>query len=93
MRGSSASVSSCCVWKRNWVSGRGHRDDVSALLQSFTKDKGQAGLDAAWSEYTSQWGPSPSQDQMKITAVEVGTDNYFLVAVQTAIYLHAAAAR
>ena len=71
----------------------GRRDDVRALLRSFTQDKGQAGLDAAWSEYTSQWGPSPSQDQMKITAVEVGTDNYFLVAVQTAIYLHAAAAK
>ena len=71
----------------------GCRDDVTALLRFYTKDKGQAGLEAALAEYTAHWGPSPSQDQVKITAVEVGTDHYFLAPVQTAIYLHAAAAK
>ncbi|XP_059894304.1 bile salt-activated lipase-like [Gadus macrocephalus] len=68
-------------------------DDVTALLRFYTQDKGQAGLEAALAEYTAHWGPSPSQDQVKITAVEVGTDHYFLAPVQTAIYLHAAAAK
>ncbi|KAK0142537.1 Bile salt-activated lipase [Merluccius polli] len=68
-------------------------DDVRMLLRTYTKGKGQAGLDAAFAEYTSQWGPNPSQDQMKITAVDIGTDYMFLVPTQMAINLHAAVAK
>ncbi|KAK0151746.1 Bile salt-activated lipase [Merluccius polli] len=83
------SVSTVCV-KTVWP---GYRDDVRMLLRTYTKGKGQAGLDAAFAEYTSQWGPNPSQDQMKITAVDIGTDYMFLVPTQMAINLHAAVAK
>nr|BAO01448.1 bile salt-activated lipase 2 [Thunnus orientalis] len=65
-------------------------EDVKRLLAAYTKEKGQAGLDIAFAEYSSNWGSTPSQDTIKRTAVDIGTDYIFLVPIQTAIYLHAA---
>ncbi|XP_008322891.1 bile salt-activated lipase-like [Cynoglossus semilaevis] len=69
--------------------------DVRRLLAAYTKDKGQAGLDLAFAQYTSGWAPdsTPSQEEIKRTAVDIGTDYIFLVSIQTAIKLHAANAR
>lgn len=69
------------------------RDDVKRLLASYTKDKGQAGFEAAFAEYSVEWGSEPSQTTMKKTAVDIGTDRMFLIGVQTSLYLHAAYAR
>ncbi|KAJ3606111.1 hypothetical protein NHX12_028154 [Muraenolepis orangiensis] len=63
------------------------------LFRSYAKGKGQADLDAAFSEYTAHWGPRPSQDQVKITAVEFSTDYLFLAPIQRALNLHAATAK
>ncbi|TKS67830.1 Bile salt-activated lipase [Collichthys lucidus] len=65
-------------------------EDVKRLLAAYTKEKGQAGLEVAFAEYSSHWGSTPSQDTIKKTAVDIGTDYIFLVPIQTAIYLHAA---
>ncbi|KAE8284852.1 Bile salt-activated lipase [Larimichthys crocea] len=65
-------------------------EDVKRLLAAYTKEKGQAGLKVAFAEYSSNWGSTPSQDTIKKTAVDIGTDYIFLVPIQTAIYLHAA---
>ncbi|KAM8872771.1 bile salt-activated lipase-like [Synchiropus picturatus] len=65
-------------------------EDLRRLLAAFSKDKGEAGMEVAFSEYSSQWGPAPSQETLKRTAVDVGTDFIFLVPTQTALYLHAA---
>lgn len=71
------------------------RKDVRRLLAAYTKDKGQAGLDLVFAQYTSGWAPdsTPSQEEIKRTAVDIGTDYIFLVSIQTAIKLHAANAR
>ncbi|GAA6216062.1 bile salt-activated lipase-like [Lates japonicus] len=68
-------------------------EDVKRLLAAYTKEKGQAGLEIAFAEYSSNWGSTPSQDTIKKTAVDIGTDYIFLVPIQAAIYLHAANAR
>lgn len=66
-----------------------HREDVKRLLAAYTKDFGPSGLDVAFAEYSSTWGSSPSQDTIKKTAVELGTDYIFTVPSQIATYLHA----
>lgn len=63
-------------------------EDVKRLLGSYTKDKGKAGLDSAYSTYTLNWGSNPSQETIKKTIVEIGTDYIFLVPTQAALYLH-----
>uniref|UniRef100_A0A3B4XPL9 Carboxylic ester hydrolase n=1 Tax=Seriola lalandi dorsalis TaxID=1841481 RepID=A0A3B4XPL9_SERLL len=68
-------------------------EDVKRLLAAYTKEMGQAGFEVAFAEYSSTWGSKPSQDTIKRTAVNIGTDYIFLVPIQTAIYLHAANAR
>ncbi|XP_033502325.1 bile salt-activated lipase [Epinephelus lanceolatus] len=65
-------------------------DDVKRLLASYTKEKGKAGLDSAFSTYTIPWGSNPSRETIKKTVVEIGTDFIFLVPTQAALYLHAA---
>ncbi|XP_029024966.1 bile salt-activated lipase-like [Betta splendens] len=64
-------------------------DDVKRLLGSYTKEKGVAGLKDAYSTYSSNWGSNPSQETIKKTIVDIGTDYIFLVPAQTALYLHA----
>ncbi|XP_056157758.1 bile salt-activated lipase-like [Lampris incognitus] len=68
-------------------------EDVRRLLRVYTKEKGQPGLDIAFAEYSSNWGPTPSQYAIKITAVDIGTDYIFLAAIQASLYLHAANAK
>ncbi|KAJ4926561.1 hypothetical protein JOQ06_008734 [Pogonophryne albipinna] len=68
-------------------------DDVKRLLAAYTKDKGKAGADNAYSTYTSNWGSNPSLETIKKTVVEIGTDFIFLVPNQAALYLHAANAK
>ncbi|KAE8277443.1 Bile salt-activated lipase [Larimichthys crocea] len=65
-------------------------EDVKRLLASYTKEKGKAGLDNAYSTYTSTWGSNPSRETIKKTVVEIGTDYIFLVPTQAALHLHAA---
>ncbi|XP_010765068.1 bile salt-activated lipase-like, partial [Notothenia coriiceps] len=65
-------------------------DDVKRLLAAYTKDKGKAGADNAYSTYTSNWGSNPSRETIKKTVVDIGTDYIFLVPIQAALYLHAA---
>ncbi|XP_074473824.1 bile salt-activated lipase-like [Sebastes fasciatus] len=62
---------------------------VKRLLAAYTQ-MGKAGLDHAYSTYTSTWGSNPSQATIKKTIVEIGTDYIFLVPTQAALYLHAA---
>ncbi|KAK1883822.1 Bile salt-activated lipase [Dissostichus eleginoides] len=68
-------------------------EDVKRLLAAYTKDKGKAGADNAYSTYTSNWGSNPSRETIKKTVVEIGTDYIFLVPIQAALYLHAANAK
>ncbi|XP_037609456.1 bile salt-activated lipase-like [Sebastes umbrosus] len=68
-------------------------EDVKRLLAAYTKEKGQAGFEIAFAEYSSNWGSTPTQNTIKRTAVDIGTDYIFLAPIQTAIYLHAANAR
>ncbi|KAM3874402.1 bile salt-activated lipase-like [Diretmus argenteus] len=63
--------------------------DVKRLLGSYTKEKGKAGLESAFNTYISTWGTNPSQETIKKTIVEIGTDFIFLVPTQAALYLHA----
>ncbi|XP_029300719.1 LOW QUALITY PROTEIN: bile salt-activated lipase-like [Cottoperca gobio] len=64
--------------------------DVKRLLAAYTKEKGKAGLDQAYSTYTSSWNSNPSKETIKRTIVDIGTDFIFLIPVQSALYLHAA---
>ncbi|XP_040013972.1 bile salt-activated lipase-like [Xiphias gladius] len=64
--------------------------DVKKLLASYTKRKGEAGLDNAYSAYTSTWGKNPSRQTVKKTILDIGTDYIFLVPTKAALYLHAA---
>ncbi|CAN9504824.1 unnamed protein product [Ophioblennius macclurei] len=64
-------------------------EDVRRLLASYTKEKGQAGANEAYSTYTSPWGSNPSRETIKKTVVAIGTDYIFLIPTQTALYLHA----
>ncbi|KAM8744215.1 bile salt-activated lipase-like [Acanthopagrus schlegelii] len=68
-------------------------EDLKRLIAAYTKEMGQAGLEVAFAEYSSNWESTPSQYSVKRTTVDVGTDYLFLVPTQTAIYLHAANAR
>ncbi|XP_056157760.1 bile salt-activated lipase-like [Lampris incognitus] len=68
-------------------------EDVKALLGAYTEGKGTAGLDSAFSQYTSSWGAKPSKEAVKRTVVEIGTDYIFLVPTQAALYQHAANAK
>ncbi|KAL3041407.1 hypothetical protein OYC64_019575 [Pagothenia borchgrevinki] len=68
-------------------------EDVKRLLTAYTKDKGKAGADNAYSTYTSNWASNPSWETIKKTVVEIGTDYIFLVPIQAALYLHAANAK
>ncbi|KAF6733043.1 Bile salt-activated lipase [Oryzias melastigma] len=64
-------------------------DDVRRLLAALTKEKGQLGLENAFSTYSSDWGSSPSKQKVKQTVVAIETDYIFLIPTQTALYLHA----
>ncbi|KAM3874403.1 bile salt-activated lipase-like [Diretmus argenteus] len=64
-------------------------DDVKRLLGSYTKEKGKAGVESAFNTYNSTWDTDPSQETIKKTIVEIGTDYIFLVPTQAALYLHA----
>ena len=66
---------------------------MKILLGSYTKDKGQAAQDAAFSLYTSDWGDKPSKERVKRTIVDIGTDYIFLVPIQAALYVHASNAK
>ncbi|KAK5851742.1 hypothetical protein PBY51_023270 [Eleginops maclovinus] len=68
-------------------------EDVKRLLAAYTKDKGKAGADNAYSTYTLNWSSNPSKATIKKTVVEIGTDFIFLVPTQAALYLHAANAK
>ncbi|XP_053195605.1 bile salt-activated lipase-like [Scomber japonicus] len=65
-------------------------EDVKRLLATYTKENGQAGFEIAFAEYSSNWGSTPSQDTIKRTAVDIGTDSMFLAPTQTSLFLHAA---
>ncbi|CAJ1070933.1 bile salt-activated lipase-like [Xyrichtys novacula] len=67
-------------------------EDVKRLLASYTKEGGNAALEAGYSTYTSAWGANPDRETVKKTVVEIGTDYIFLVPTQIALYLHAAKA-
>nr|XP_033952092.1 bile salt-activated lipase-like isoform X1 [Pseudochaenichthys georgianus] len=64
-------------------------EDVEKLLAAFTKDKGDAALQAALSLYNSTWEPTPSQESIKKTLVHIETDFLFLASTQAALKLHA----
>ncbi|KAJ0057363.1 hypothetical protein NL108_004954 [Boleophthalmus pectinirostris] len=64
-------------------------EDLKTLLGSYTKDKGKAGMETAFSTYSASWGTSPNRETIKKAAVAIGTDYIFLVPTQAALYLHA----
>uniref|UniRef100_A0A8C7X5Y2 Carboxylic ester hydrolase n=1 Tax=Oryzias sinensis TaxID=183150 RepID=A0A8C7X5Y2_9TELE len=64
-------------------------EDVKRLLGALTKEKGQLGLENAYSTYSSDWGSNPSWQKVKQTVVAIETDYIFLIPTQTALYLHA----
>ncbi|XP_034556606.1 bile salt-activated lipase-like isoform X2 [Notolabrus celidotus] len=65
-------------------------EDVKRLLASYTKEGGEAALTEAYSLYTQNWGSNPSQETIKKTIVDIGTDYLFLVPTQAALKLHTA---
>ncbi|XP_040261448.1 bile salt-activated lipase-like [Bufo bufo] len=67
--------------------------EVEKLVQDLTLPKGSLGGNLAYELYTSNWGPSPSQELMKKTIVDAETDYIFLVPTQEALALHAMNAR
>uniref|UniRef100_A0A3P8S580 Bile salt-activated lipase n=1 Tax=Amphiprion percula TaxID=161767 RepID=A0A3P8S580_AMPPE len=69
-----------------------YREDTKRLLAAYTKDKGSAGAENAFSTYTSTWETNPSQETIKKTVADIGTDYMFLAPTQAALYLHAAKA-
>ncbi|KAI4797658.1 hypothetical protein KUCAC02_024950 [Chaenocephalus aceratus] len=64
-------------------------EEVEKLLAAFTKDKGDDALQAALSLYNSTWEPTPSQESIKTTLVDIETDFIFLASTQAALKLHA----
>ncbi|XP_010769079.1 bile salt-activated lipase-like, partial [Notothenia coriiceps] len=64
-------------------------EEVETLLAAFTKDKSDAGLQAALSLYNSTWEPTPSQESIKKTLVDIETDFLFLASTQAALHRHA----
>jgi bile salt-stimulated lipase len=69
------------------------REDLRALLGAYTKVKGKAGQEAAFSQYSTGWGANPSKETVKRTVVDIGTDYIFLIPTQSALYLHASHAK
>ncbi|XP_044125007.1 bile salt-activated lipase-like [Bufo gargarizans] len=67
--------------------------EVEKLVQDLTLPKGSLGSNLAYELYTSNWGPSPSQELMKKTIVDAETDYIFLVPTQEALARHAMNAR
>ncbi|KAJ3605877.1 hypothetical protein NHX12_027920 [Muraenolepis orangiensis] len=65
-----------------------HLMNTPVLLRALTKEKGLAGMESAFSTYSSTWGTKPSQETIKKTVVEIGTDFTFLVPIQMSLYLH-----
>ncbi|CAN9504826.1 unnamed protein product [Ophioblennius macclurei] len=63
-------------------------EDLRRLLTTYTKDKGKEGMEVVFAEYSSPWGSSPSQVDIKKTGVEISTDYAFLIPAQSAIFLH-----
>ncbi|XP_053328380.1 bile salt-activated lipase [Spea bombifrons] len=63
-------------------------DTVQQLVQGLTLPKGSGGLTIAYDLYTANWGPSPSQELMKKTVVDIETDYIFLVPTQEALAYH-----
>lgn len=70
-----------------------YSENVRKLLAAYTKEKGQAGADNAYSVYVADWGSNPSQETIKKTVIAIGTDYIFLVPTQAALYLHASNAK
>ncbi|CAJ1070930.1 bile salt-activated lipase-like [Xyrichtys novacula] len=68
-------------------------EDLKRLLAAYSKEFGQDGVDVAFAEYSSTWDSPPSQENIKRTGVDIGTDYIFVVPAQVAIYLHADNAR
>ncbi|KAK7896593.1 hypothetical protein WMY93_021918 [Mugilogobius chulae] len=68
-------------------------EELRRLLASYTKDKGKAGEENAFSTYSTGWGTNPNRETIKKTAVDIGTDYIFLVPTQAALYLHKANAK
>ncbi|CAL8384861.1 bile salt-activated lipase [Gadus morhua] len=68
-------------------------EDLRALLGAYTKVKGKAGQEAAFSQYSTGWGANPSKETVKRTVVDIGTDYIFLIPTQSALYLHASHAK
>ncbi|XP_041667300.1 bile salt-activated lipase-like [Cheilinus undulatus] len=64
-------------------------EDLKRLLASYSKEFGKDSTDVAFAEYSSDWESSPSQDTIKRTGVDIGTDYIFIVPAQIALYLHA----
>ncbi|KAK1883484.1 Bile salt-activated lipase [Dissostichus eleginoides] len=64
-------------------------EEVEKLLAAYTKDKGDAALQAALSLYNSTWEQTPSQESIKKTLVHIETDFLFLASTQAALKLHA----
>ncbi|KAF3848679.1 hypothetical protein F7725_015176 [Dissostichus mawsoni] len=71
------------------LAGSFNLEDVEKLLAAFIKDKGDAALQAALSLYNSTWEPTPSQENIKKTLVDIETDFLFLASTQAALKLHA----
>ncbi|CAF90729.1 unnamed protein product, partial [Tetraodon nigroviridis] len=65
-------------------------EDVRRLLTAYAKDMGPEAVRLAFAEYFSRWGPSPSQETIQRTAVDIGTDYIFLVSTQAALNLRTA---
>ncbi|XP_023130532.2 bile salt-activated lipase-like isoform X1 [Amphiprion ocellaris] len=67
-------------------------EDLKRLLASYTKDKGAAGLNKAYTLYTSTWETTPKMETIKKTVLDIGTDYIFLVPTQASLHHHAAKA-
>lgn len=59
------------------------------LLTALTSDKGPAAAEAAFDQYSANWGSKVDKATIKKTIVDIETDYLFLVPTQTALYLHA----
>ncbi|XP_062867322.1 bile salt-activated lipase-like [Trichomycterus rosablanca] len=64
-------------------------EDVKSVLTALTSEKGVAAAEAAFEQYTANWGSKPDKATIKKTIVDIETDYTFLVPTQTALYLHA----
>ncbi|XP_063288577.1 bile salt-activated lipase [Pelobates fuscus] len=62
--------------------------NIEKLVKGLTFPKGTEGFTIAYDLYTTNWGPSPTQEQMKKTVVDIETDYIFLVPTQEALALH-----